>query len=439
MQFRRRDGTPIWVEENARAYRGSDGQILYFEGSIQDINEKRLAAAEMLSLQEQLRQSQKMEAVGRLAGGIAHDFNNLLTVISGYSQLSLTTLQEKDPLRENITEIQRATERAASLTRQLLAFSRRQILDMRLIDLNLVVQDLDKMLRRVIGEDIELATLLDKNLWTVKSDPSQIEQVILNLAVNARDAMPKGGRLTIETSNVHLDQEHASAPVSVKPGPCVRLSIMDTGVGMSLEVMERAFEPFFTTKEKGRGTGLGLSTVYGIVKQSGGDVWVHSEVGRGTTFEMFFPKAEETTGALKLTSSPPDRLQGSETILLVEDEASVRILTSKTLRSYGYHILEAANGEEAIRIVQEGPEKIHLLLTDVVMPGMSGREVAERISPLFPEMKVLYISGYADSAIVHHGVLDPGTALLLKPFKPDTLAQRVRGVLDQSVKVDKRG
>jgi len=203
--------------------------------------------------------------------------------------------------------------------------------------------------------------------------------------------------------------------------------------------MERAFEPFFTTKEKGRGTGLGLSTVYGIVKQSGGDVWVHSEVGRGTTFEMFFPKAEETTGALKLTSSPPDRLQGSETILLVEDEASVRILTSKTLRSYGYHILEAANGEEAIRIVQEGPEKIHLLLTDVVMPGMSGREVAERISPLFPEMKVLYISGYADSAIVHHGVLDPGTALLLKPFKPDTLAQRVRGVLDQSVKVDKRG
>jgi PAS domain S-box-containing protein len=438
MQLRRRDGTPLWVEENARAYRGADGRILYYEGSIEDITEKKQATAEMLSLQEQLRQSQKMEAVGRLAGGIAHDFNNLLTVISGYSQLSLSTLQERDPLRENITEIQRATERAASLTRQLLAFSRRQILDMRLIDLNLIVQDLDKMLRRVIGEDIELATLLDKNLWTVRSDPSQIEQVILNLSVNARDAMPKGGKLTIETSNVHVDQERASAPMSVKPGPCVRLSITDTGVGMSLEVMERAFEPFFTTKEKGRGTGLGLSTVYGIVKQSGGDVWVHSEVGTGTTFEMFLPKAEETAGALKLSPPPPDRLQGSETILLVEDEASVRILTSKTLRSYGYHILEAANGEEAIRIVQADPAKIHLLLTDVVMPGMSGREVADRISPLFPEMKVLYISGYTDSAIVHHGVLDPGTTLLLKPFKPDTLAQKVRGVLDQSVKADKR-
>jgi two-component system, cell cycle sensor histidine kinase and response regulator CckA len=432
MQYRCRDGTPIWVEENARAYRGTDGRILYYEGSIEDINEKKQAAAEMLSLHEQLRQSQKMEAVGRLAGGIAHDFNNLLTVISGYSQLSLTTLQEKDPLRENISQIQQATERAASLTRQLLAFSRRQILDMRIIDLNLIVQDLDKMLRRVIGEDIELVTLLDKNLWTVKSDPSQIEQVILNLVVNARDAMPKGGRLTIRTSNVELDQDHTRAPMGVKPGPCVRLSIQDTGIGMSLEVMEHAFEPFFTTKEKGRGTGLGLSTVYGIVKQSGGDVWVQSEVGRGTLFEIYLTKSEETRDALKPVVSSPLRLQGSETILLVEDEEAVRVLTSKTLRNYGYQVLEAANGEQVIRIVETGHRRIHLLVTDVVMPGMSGREVAERISPLFPEMKILYISGYTDSAIVHHGILDPGTALLLKPFRPDALAQKVREILDQS-------
>jgi PAS domain S-box-containing protein len=431
MQYRCRDETPIWVEENARAYRGIDGQILYYEGSIEDITEKKQAEAEMLSLQEQLRQSQKMEAVGRLAGGIAHDFNNLLTVISGYSQLSLTVLQEKDPLRDNISQIQQATERAASLTRQLLAFSRRQILDMRLIDLNLVVQDLDKMLRRVIGEDIQLVALLGRNLWMIKSDPGQIEQVILNLAVNARDAMPKGGRLTIETSNVEPDQEHALA-MGVKPGPCVRLSIRDTGLGMSPEVMDRAFEPFFTTKEKGRGTGLGLSTVYGIVKQSSGNIWVRSELGKGTTFEIDLPKAAETKETYR--SSPPTshRLEGSETILLVEDEEAVRVLTRKTLRNYGYHILEAGNGEEAIRIVNEGPKEIHLLLTDVVMPGMSGREVAERISPLFPEMKVLYISGYTDSAIVHHGILDPGTALLLKPFRPDALAQKVREILDRS-------
>ena len=431
-QLRRRDGMVIWVEESARTYRDPESHVLYYEGSLEDVTDKKQAATEMLTLQEQLRQSQKMEAVGRLAGGIAHDFNNLLTVISGYSQLSLSVLQETDPLRENISEIQRATERAASLTRQLLAFSRRQILDMRVIDLNLIVQDLDKMLRRVIGEDIELATHLDKKLWTVKSDPSQIEQVILNLAVNARDAMPKGGRLTIETSNVELDQEHASSvPLGIKPGPCVRLSIRDTGIGMSLEVMERAFEPFFTTKEKERGTGLGLSTVYGIVKQSGGDVWVHSKVGKGTTFEIFLPKAAETKDAFRPGVSPPLRLHGSETILLVEDEEAVRILTSKTLRNYGYQVLEAANGEQVIRIVENGHRKIHLLVTDVVMPGMSGREVAERISPLYPQLKVLYISGYTDSAIVHHGILDPGTALLLKPFKPEALAQKVREILDQ--------
>ena len=429
-QLRRRDGTAIWVEENARAYRGPDGQVLYYEGSLEDITEKKQATAEMLALQEQLRQSQKMEAIGRLAGGIAHDFNNLLTVISGYSQLSLIKFQEGNPLRENLLEIQRATERAAALTRQLLAFGRRQILDMRLIDLNLIVQELDRMLRRVIGEDIELVTLLEKGLWRIKSDPSQIEQVILNLAVNARDAMPKGGRLTIETSNTELNQEYARSHIGVKPGPYVKLFIKDTGVGMSLEVMERAFEPFFTTKEKGKGTGLGLSTVYGIVKQSGGNIWVHSEIGRGTAFEIYLPRTDEIKETFKPIPSSPQRLQGSETILLVEDEEAVRILARKTLQNYGYHTLEAANGEEVLKVVKEHDKKIHLLVTDVVMPGMSGREVADHLLLLYPEIKVLYISGYTDSAIVHHGILEPETALLLKPFKPEALASKVREVLE---------
>ena len=431
-QLRRRDGTPIWVEENARVYGGSGGQVLYYEGSLEDITEKKQATAEMLSLQEQLRQSQKMEAIGRLAGGIAHDFNNLLTVISGYSQLSLATSLEGNSLRENIVEIQRATDRATALTRQLLAFSRRQILDMRIMDLNGTVLDLEKMLRRVIGEDIKLVTVLAKDLWRVKSDPSQIEQVLLNLAVNARDAMPKGGKLTIETANVELDQDYARSHLGVKPGLYVKLLIRDTGVGMSLEVMERAFEPFFTTKEKGKGTGLGLSTVYGIIKQSGGNVWVHSELGQGTTFEIYLPKTDEAQEILKTGPSSPQRLQGSETILLVEDEEAVRVLARKTLRNYGYHILEAANGEEVLKAVTEYGQKIQLLVTDVVMPGMSGREVADRLLLRYPEMKVLYISGYTDTAIVHQGILERGTTLLLKPFKPDTLAQKVREVLDRS-------
>lgn len=386
---------------------------------------------ERLSLQEQLRHSQKMEAIGRLAGGIAHDFNNLLTVISGYSQLSLSLLRGGEPLRENIAEIQRAADRAASLTRQLLAFSRRQILDMKLIDLNLIVQDLNKMLRRVIREDIELITVLDKDLWKVKSDPSQIEQVILNLAVNARDAMPKGGRLTIDTANTQLDTEYARSHVGVKPGPYVKLSIQDTGIGMSQEVIERAFEPFFTTKEKGKGTGLGLSTVYGIINQSEGTIWVRSEPHQGTTFEIYLPRATEAEKTFTSHSDSTPRLQGSESILLVEDEEAVRVLARKTLQDFGYRILEAANGEEVLRVIQTHREKIHLLLTDVVMPGMNGREVAERLSPLFPEMKVLYMTGYADTAIVHHGILKPGTALLLKPFNPDALVRKVREVLDK--------
>ncbi len=399
---------------------------LVHESLIHEISERKQAAEEMLSLQGQLRQSQKMEAIGRLAGGIAHDFNNLLTVISGYGQLSLSLLHEGNPLRGNILEIQRATERAAALTRQLLAFSRRQILDMKLIDLNLIVQDIDKMLRRVIGEDIELVTVLANDLWKVKSDSSQIEQVILNLAVNSRDAMPKGGRLTLESSNAELDQEYARSHMGVKPGSYVKLLVRDTGVGMPLEVQERVFEPFFTTKEKGKGTGLGLSTVYGIIKQSGGNIWVHSELGQGTTFEIYLPRADEQEISSKPGGSSPLRLQGSETILLVEDEEAVRTLARKTLQNYGYHLLEAPNGEEGFRVAMGYGKKIHLLLTDVVMPGISGREMAERLSLNHPDMKVLYITGYTDTSIVQHGILEPGTALLLKPFKPDALAQKVR-------------
>jgi two-component system cell cycle sensor histidine kinase/response regulator CckA len=398
--------------------------------------ERERAETAKTSLEEQLRQSQKMEAIGRLAGGIAHDFNNLLTVISGYSQLSLTTLREGNPLRDNLLQIQRATERAAALTRQLLAFSRRQILNLRLIDLNLIVQDLDKMLRRIIGEDIELVTVLSRDLWKITSDPSQIEQVILNLAVNSRDAMAKGGRFFVETSNTELDQEHARSHMGVKPGAYVKLLIRDTGAGMSPEVQERLFEPFFTTKEKEKGTGLALSTVYGIIKQSGGNIWVHSELGQGTTFEVYLPKAEESGESLKPRVGVIHGLQGSETVLLVEDEEAVRVLARKTLEGYGYRTLDAGHGEEALKRSKEYGKKIDLLLTDVVMPGMSGREVADRLSLLHPEIKVLYMTGYADSAIVHHGILEPGTALLLKPFTPDALAQKVREILDPPSKTN---
>jgi CheY-like chemotaxis protein/two-component sensor histidine kinase len=386
----------------------------------------------MDALQEQLRQAQKMEAVGQLAGGIAHDFNNLLTVIKGYGQLSLLQLKENDPLWGNIQEIEKATERAVHLTRQLLAFSRRQILDLKVLDLNTLLKDLDKMLRRIIGEDIELVILLDGNLGRVKIDPGQIEQVILNLAVNARDAMPSGGKLTIETANVVLDEEYANTHVGVIPGHYVRLSVTDTGLGMSQEVKEKAFEPFFTTKDKGKGTGLGLSTVYGIVRQIGGNVWVYSEPEYGTTFKIYLPRVEEeldTPHGRDETDSLP---RGSETVLLVEDEPLVRDLAHRLLNQQGYNVLEAANGVQALRVAQEhAGENIHLLLTDVVMPQMGGKELADQLKMLRPDVKVLYTSGYTDDAIVHHGVLEPGTNFLQKPFSHKTLSHKVREALDR--------
>ncbi len=397
-----------------------------------DITERKRAEQEMRALEEQLRQSQKMEAVGQLGGGIAHDFNNLLTVIKGYSQLSLLDLKESDPLWGNIQEIQKATQRATDLTRQLLAFSRRQILDLKVLDLNSLLRGLDKMLRRIISEDIELTTLLAENLGRIKIDPGQFEQMILNLAVNARDAMPSGGKFTIETANVVLDEEYARTHISVTPGHYVKLSVSDTGFGISREIKEKVFEPFFTTKEKGKGTGLGLSTVYGIVKQSGGNIWVYSEPGHGTTFKIYLPRVQEELDTLSIRDETDELPKGDETVLLVEDEPLVRDLAHRLLCQQGYTVLQATNGEEALRVAQDhGGDKIHLLLTDVVMPQMGGKELADQLKLLIPEIKILYTSGYTDNAIVHHGVLDPGTHFLQKPFSPKTLSHKVREVLDR--------
>jgi PAS domain S-box-containing protein len=400
-------------------------------GTVKDITERKRAEEERLALQEQLRQSQKMEAIGHLAGGIAHDFNNLLCIIKGYSQFSLTELKESNPLKENIEEIQKAADRASNLTRQLLALGRRQIMDMKVLDLNDILRDLKKMLHRVIGEDIELVTSSAKDLGRVKTDHGQIEQVVMNLVVNARDAMPKGGKLTIETANVELNEEYARTHIDVTPGRYVTLSVSDTGCGMTPEVKKRIFEPFFTTKERGKGTGLGLSMVYGIVKQSGGYIWVYSEPGKGTTFKIYLPRIDEDVESVRLGTPLPKSLQGSETILLVEDDEMVLRLARTVLQKNGYNVLEAANAEEALRMAQKHSDNpIHLMVTDVVMSKMNGRELADCLISLRPKMKVLYMSGYTENTIVHHGVLDPGINYIQKPFTPDALARKVREVLD---------
>ncbi|MFA4835179.1 MAG: ATP-binding protein [Dehalococcoidia bacterium] len=398
--------------------------------AVTDISERKRAEQEIASLQEQFLQSQKMEAIGRLAGGIAHDFNNLLTIIQGHAQLSILRLREGDPLRENIERIERASERATALTHQLLAFSRRQIMEMMVLDLNQILQRVDRMLRRVIGEDIELETFLSEPIGKVKTDQGQIEQVIMNIAVNARDAMPDGGKLIIETANVELDEEYARAHIAVNPGRYVMISLSDTGVGMTPEVRERIFEPFFTTKEKGKGTGLGLSTVYGIVRQSGGNICVYSEHGKGTTFNIYLPQVDEPLEELK-----KDVFQeiagGGETILVVEDEETVRELAVMVLERQGYRVLDASGGKEALLLCGEFKDSIHLLLTDVVMPGMGGHKLVDFLKEIHPETKALYMSGYTDNAILHHGVLDEGIEFIQKPFTVEKLARKVREVLDK--------
>lgn len=379
-------------------------------------------------LEEELRQSQKMEAVGRLAGGVAHDFNNLLTVITGYSDLILSMASPDFEFREQLEEIHNASDRAGSLTRQLLAFSRRQVLKAEVLDLNEVVDRMNKLLKRLIGEDIDLATRLRPDLHPVEFDPGQIEQIVMNLAVNARDAMPNGGRLTIETANVELDEEYARQHPDSHAGPHVMIAITDSGSGMTPEVKARIFDPFFTTKALGQGTGLGLSTVYGIVKQSGGNIWVYSEVGHGTTFKIYLPSAEgRAIPARRMTE--PDALRGTETLLIVEDDAAVRGLLRRVLRQAGYTVLDTGDPEEALKICREYSGEIALLLTDVIMPKMGGREFAEKARILRPDMRTVYMSGYTDDAIVHHGVLEPGTAFIEKPISPEVLLAKTRGFL----------
>jgi PAS domain S-box-containing protein len=385
--------------------------------------------AERKSLQEQLVQAQKMEAIGRLAGGVAHDFNNLLTVINGYAQLLLERAADSRS-RAQLQEIHNAGERAVALTRQLLAFSRQQILAPQVLDLNRVVTNIDKMIRRLIGEDIHLVTLCSTGIGRIKADVTQLEQIILNLAVNARDAMPRGGRLTIETANVELDETYAAGHWSVKPGAYVMLAVSDTGVGMDAETRARIFEPFFTTKEKGKGTGLGLATVYGIVKQSGGSIWVYSEPGRGTAFKIYLPRTDEAAQTKPSPRPVAPAARVPATILLAEDEPSVRAMVRGVLESNGYKVLEARDGEDALSIARDHKGPIHLLLSDVVMPRMGGRELAEALAPSHREMKVLFMSGYTDDAIVHHGVLDPDMEFLQKPATPEAIARRVREVLD---------
>jgi PAS domain S-box-containing protein len=420
---RRKDGSLYTEETVICPVRGEYGETTSYVCMKRDITLEE-------DLARQLHQAQRLEAVGRLAGGIAHDFNNILTVISGNADLALADLPSHDPMAQSFQEIADASRRAASLTRQLLAFSRRQILQPRVLNLNELVTGTEKMLRRLIGEDVKLKTRLEPRLGSVMADPGQIEQILMNLAVNARDAMPRGGEISFETENVQIHKTQAGAGgVRMHSGSYVKLTVTDDGEGMDEETLSRIFEPFFTTKEKGKGTGLGLATVYGIVKQSGGFIWAKSEPGKGSAFEVYLPQAEDFVESV-VKEAPTVKTRGGETVLLVEDEEDVLKLARSILVRGGYKTMTAKNGAEALRIIEVSEEPVHLLLTDVVMPGMSGRALADGAQSLRPGLRVLFTSGYTDDAIVHHGVLDAGTHLLEKPYSRKTLLSAVRAALD---------
>jgi len=423
-RIRRKDGREVWLNDTGVVVQGSEAHPV-MEGIMVDITERKL-------LETQLQQSRKMEAVGRLAGGIAHDFNNLLTIITGYTDLALSRAGVALELRTDIERVESAAGRAAALVRQLLAFSRKQVLQPKTLDLNAIVVNLDSLLTRLIDDNIEMVTRVQDDLGKVKADPAQIEQVIMNLVVNARDAMPNGGRLVLETTNLDLDTAYANEHISVKPGRYVMLAVSDTGIGMDEQTLAHIFEPFYTTKESGRGTGLGLSTVYGIVKQSGGYIWVYSEPGKGSTFKVYLPRVAEQVDE---STPPPAQLEdqrGTETILLVEDEEAVRDLIVTILSKRGYEVIVARHPAHAEEIAAEFPREIHLLLTDVVMPGTSGRELAARIGARRRGIRVLYMSGYTENIITSGGMLEKGLAFLQKPFSPALLSQKVREVLSRT-------
>jgi two-component system cell cycle sensor histidine kinase/response regulator CckA len=419
------DNSLHWIFGRAQASYDADGVPLRLLGVAVDIDERR-------SLEDQLRQAQKMDAIGQLAGGVAHDFNNLLTAIKGYSGLLLRSLTPDDhERRSDIQEIVIAADRATSLTGQLLAFSRKQILQPTVLDLNDLVAGTSRMLRRLIGEDIEFVTALGSDLGTIRADAGQIEQIVLNLALNARDAMPRGGRLAIETSRVELDDSYMEQHVGVQPGPYVMLTVSDTGMGMDSNTLRRVFEPFFTTKERGKGTGLGLATVYGIVKQSGGHIWAYSEIGRGATFKVYLPSVESTVDVERCAAAVEVHHQGIETILLVEDERAVRFVARAILEKAGYHVLDADDPKFAEAIFAEHGGSIDLLVTDVIMPGGSGPGLFKRLALDRSDLKVLFMSGYTDDAIFHQGELEPGIAFLQKPFTTQGLLRQVREALSR--------
>jgi PAS domain S-box-containing protein len=422
-EWKRKDRTRITVRSSGRPVRDETGEFAYLEVFAEDVTQRRV-------LEKQLRMAQKMEAIGRLSGGIAHDFNNLLGVIMGYSQVMKRSLGPAHASYEHAEEIEKASQRAVSLTRQLLAFSRQQVLEPAILSLNALVSDMEKMLPRLIGEDIKLNLILAPALGQVKADQGQIEQVVMNLAVNARDAMPGGGKLTIQTANVELDVAYTLEHPGSKPDRYVMLAVTDTGIGMDPETQAHIFEPFFTTKDRDKGTGLGLATVYGVVKQSGGYIAVESKKGKGASFSIYLPRVEQAVAAPEASSPKTLTLRGSETILLVEDAEPLRKLAHMFLKDNGYQVLTAADGEEALQVARQHAAPIQLLLTDVVMPGINGRVLAERLAPWQRGMKVLYMSGYTDSFIAGHGVLEAGTHLLHKPFTEEALMRKVREVLD---------